>query len=38
MLDPALAGIVAKIPEIETREDLERWWSMFKSAFEFVKI
>jgi hypothetical protein len=36
-LDPALAGIVAKIPEIETREDLERWWVMFKSAFEFVK-
>lgn len=36
-LDPALAGIVAKIPELENREDLERWWTMFRSAFEFVK-
>jgi hypothetical protein len=36
-LDPALAGIVAKIPEIDTREDLERWWTMFRSAFEFIK-
>ena len=36
-LDPALAGIVAKIPELETSADLERWWIMFKSAFEFVK-
>lgn len=36
-LDPALAGIVAKISELETMDDLERWWSMFKPAFAFVK-
>ncbi|MGA3038382.1 MAG: DUF5343 domain-containing protein [Vulcanimicrobiaceae bacterium] len=36
-LDPALAGIVAKIPDIETADDLERWWQMFKPAFLFVK-
>lgn len=36
-LDPALAGIVAKIGEIETLDDLESWYEMFRAAFRFVK-
>jgi hypothetical protein len=36
-LDPALMGIVEKIPELETTQDLDAWIEMFRSAFNFVK-
>jgi hypothetical protein len=36
-LDPALLGIVGKISELETAEDLEAWIAMFRAAFAFVK-
>lgn len=35
-LDPALAGIVAKLAGIRSMEDLERWWTALKPTFEFV--
>jgi len=36
-LDPALVGIMGKIPDLETAEDLEAWIAMFRAAFSFVK-
>jgi len=36
-LDPALVGIVSKISELETSEELESWIAMFRAAFNFVK-
>jgi hypothetical protein len=36
-LDPALLGVVSKIAELETAEDLEAWITMFRAAFAFVK-
>jgi hypothetical protein len=36
-LDPALVGIVGKIADLETAEDLEGWIAMFRAAFAFVK-
>lgn len=36
-LDPALVGIVGKIADLETAEDLEAWIAMFRAAFAFVK-
>lgn len=36
-LDPALVGIVGKISELETADDLEAWVAMFRAAFNFVK-
>jgi hypothetical protein len=36
-LDPALLGIVQKITDLETKDDLEAWIAMFKAAFSFVK-
>ena len=35
-LDPALAGLVAKLASIKTTEDLDRWWTALRSTFEFV--
>jgi hypothetical protein len=36
-LHPALVGIVATIPDIETRADLELWVTSFKATMELVK-
>jgi hypothetical protein len=36
-LHPAIAGIVAAIPELETAEDLERWITSFRATFTMVK-
>jgi hypothetical protein len=36
-LDPALASIVGKVSELETLEDLDAWYAMFKAAFQYVK-
>jgi len=36
-LHPALQGIVAAIPELETLDDLERWVTSFKATFQMVK-
>jgi hypothetical protein len=37
-LDPALAGIVAKLAEVRSMDELERWWVALKSTFEFVHL
>jgi len=36
-LDPALVGILGKVADLETSEDLESWIAMFRAAFTFVK-
>jgi len=36
-LHPALAGIVSTIPDIESRDDLERWIASFRATVEMVK-
>ncbi|MDE2571234.1 MAG: DUF5343 domain-containing protein [bacterium] len=36
-LDPALVGIIGKIADLETADDLDAWIAMFRAAFEFVK-
>jgi hypothetical protein len=36
-LHPALAGIVASIPELQTTEDLDRWIASFRATFLMVK-
>jgi hypothetical protein len=36
-LDPALVGIIGKISDLETADELEAWIAMFRAAFSFVK-
>ncbi len=36
-IDPALVGIIGKVAELETLDDLEAWIAMFRAAFQFVK-
>jgi len=36
-LDSALVGILGKVADLETAEDLEAWVTMFSAAFKFVK-
>jgi hypothetical protein len=36
-IDPALAGMVSKLSEVETLDDLDRWWLAFRALFGFVK-
>jgi hypothetical protein len=36
-LDPALVGIIGKVADLETADDLDAWIAMFRAAFMFVK-
>jgi len=36
-LDPTLSSMVARLPEIEDIDELDQWWTMFRTAFMFVK-
>lgn len=36
-MDPVLRGLIHKLAEIEDTEELESWFYVYKSAFEFVK-
>jgi hypothetical protein len=36
-LDPLIAELVSKIPDLETREELENWISIFRANFSYVK-
>ncbi len=37
LLDPVLRGLIDKLAEIEDTAELDSWFSVFKSAFAFVK-
>jgi hypothetical protein len=36
-LDPTLTSMLGKLSEIEKPDDLDQWWSMFRTAWMFVK-
>jgi hypothetical protein len=36
-VDPALNGLLSRFADIETVEDLDRWYAALKTVFEFVK-
>ncbi len=36
-LNPVLAGLLKSVPDLDTAEELEEWYLVFKAAFLFVK-
>jgi hypothetical protein len=36
-LNPVLAGLLKTVPEIESADDLDEWYQVFRAAFLFVK-
>jgi len=36
-LDPTLQTMIARLPEIEDIDELDDWWTMFRTAYRFIK-